>query len=183
MVYVLTAGQETSGCDSNQRFGAGISRRSNRCSGHFDHSGYSIGSLAHNRRRHAQRLRRQSRPSPNRFKGQDRLFDHNAERRQDATSTIESNIRVRILVGITDCKDYYARLHCLHCRSPLPIKLKRRSVQSGPGISVLAFFPVSRFRGARFVMNAFFGYDDAQHSWYTTRGFRIRGSLKIVRPR
>ena len=102
MVCIFPTRQETSGSDLDQRFGAGIPRRSDCCPDHVNHSRYSIRSFGDERRRHDQRLRCQPRPSSNRFEGKNRLADHHAERRQDARNAIESALRSGILDAIPD---------------------------------------------------------------------------------
>jgi len=41
-VCIFAIRQKTAGSNSHQRFGVGISGRSDRCPNHLDHSGYSI---------------------------------------------------------------------------------------------------------------------------------------------
>src|SRR6266550_3810130 len=69
---------------SNQGFGVGISRRSNRRADYNDDSRYSVRSLVDQSRRNAEGLRCQPRSSSNCFQRENRLADRHLEFEQDA---------------------------------------------------------------------------------------------------
>ena len=84
MVCVFPTRQETAGAHSNQGFGVGISRRSNRRADYNDDSRYSVRSLVDQSRRNAEGLRCQPRSSSNCFQRENRLADRHLEFEQDA---------------------------------------------------------------------------------------------------
>lgn len=99
MVWVFSTRQETTGSNSYERFGFGVSRRSNRRPDHDDDSRYSVRSLVDQGRWIAEGLRRQPRSSSNRFKGENRVTDRDLELEQDATNAAMFTLRSWILNG------------------------------------------------------------------------------------